>query len=163
MTPTLATVHLVCGFLGVGKTTFAVTLAQELGAVRFSVDELYLRLFAEGPTYDLDQRALDRLFAALEDLWPQVARAGPDVVLDFGFWSRALRDHVRQHAQSLGLAWRLHWVRCPDEVALRRCLKRNGSPGAFLISEEGYWELKTRFECPAADEVFEIVETAQNR
>ena len=52
----MATVHLVCGFLGVGKTTFAVALASQLGAVRFSVDELYLKLFADGPTYELDQR-----------------------------------------------------------------------------------------------------------
>jgi predicted kinase len=66
--------------LGAGKTTFAAALARQLGAVRFSVDELYLKLFADGPTYELDQPSLDRLFLALEGLWPQVLQAGADVV-----------------------------------------------------------------------------------
>lgn len=154
-----ATVHLVCGFLGAGKTTFATALATQLGAVRLSVDELYLKLFADGPTYELDQAALDRLLGVLQELWPQVARSGADVVLDFGFWRRALRDEVRARASALGAPTRLYWVHCPDDVALARCLARNGQPGAFLISPEGYRELACRFEAPASDEPHEAIDT----
>jgi hypothetical protein len=57
----MTTVHLVCGFLGSGKTTFAEALAKREGAIRFSIDELYLRLFADGPTYDLNHGAHERL------------------------------------------------------------------------------------------------------
>jgi predicted kinase len=155
----VATVHLLCGFLGAGKTTFATTLAARVRGVRFSVDELYLRLFATGPTYDLDRAALERLFRVLDELWPQVVGAGVDVVLDFGFWRRAERDAVRERARAAGADTVLHWLCCSDEVAVARCLARNGSPGAFLISEEGYWELKSRFEPPGPDERCALVET----
>jgi predicted kinase len=148
----MPTVHLVCGFLGAGKTTFAKRLASERRAVRFSVDELYLRLFARGPTYELDQAALDRLLDTLNTLWPDIAAQGIDIILDFGFWRRALRDQVRALARAVPAETRLYWLECADEVALARCLARNGEDGAFLISEAGYHELKPRFEAPAAEE-----------
>jgi len=96
---------------------------------------------------------------ALNELWPQVALAGVDVVLDFGFWSLAQRDAIRQRAQAVGARTRLYWLRCPDEVALARCLQRNGTRGAFLISAQGFGELKARFEPPEAAESCEIIET----
>jgi predicted kinase len=156
----MATVHLVCGFLGAGKTTFSKALTEQKSAVRFSLDELYLRLFADEPTYELDAKAMERLLAALNDIWPQVAKAGIDVVLDFGFWHRALRDDVRERAHSIGAATHLYWLRCPDKVAIARCLQRNGTPGAFLISAQGFQELKARFEPPGSDELSEIVDSA---
>jgi predicted kinase len=152
----MASVHLICGFLGSGKTTFAKALAKA-GAVRFSVDELYLRLFADGPTYELDARAMERLLNTLHDLWPQVAQAGSDVVLDFGFWNRSLRDEVRARCRAVGATAQLYWLRCPDEVAIARCLERNGQPDSFLISEQGFNELKCRFDAPAADEPCEVI------
>jgi predicted kinase len=156
----MASVHMVCGFLGAGKTTFAKAVAQRNGAVRLSVDELYLRLFADGPTYELDERALQRLFEVLHDIWPAIVRAGTDVVLDFGFWRRELRDQVRAVARASGAATRLYWLQCPSETALARCLARNGTPGAFLISEHGFHELRARFESPGADESAELIDTS---
>jgi predicted kinase len=153
-------VHLVSGFLGSGKTTFSKALAAREGAIRFSVDELYLQLFSDGPTAELDQRALDRLLSVLNDLWPQVVAAGTSVVLDLGFWRRSLRDEVRQRAKEKGAVCQLYWLRCSDEVALARCLSRNGDPGSFLISAEGFAELKPRFQLPGADEAYEVVDTS---
>lgn len=153
----MATVHLVCGFLGAGKTTFSKALTEQKSAVRFSVDELYLQLFADEPTHEMDAKAFERLLVALNGIWPQVAKAGVDVVLDFGFWHRALRDDVRERAHLVGAATRLYWLRVPDEVALARCLRRNGTPGAFLISAQGFQELKASFEPPGSDELSEMV------
>jgi predicted kinase len=145
--------------LGAGKTTFATQLAAERSGIRFSVDEIYLRLFANGPTYELDTRALERLLGVLNELWPPVAAAGVDVILDFGFWRRALRDEVRGLARNAGAQAMLYSLQCADAVAVQRCLRRNGTAGAFLISEEGYAALKLRFEAPGEDEPAVLVDT----
>jgi adenylate kinase family enzyme len=39
--------HLVCGSTGAGKTTYSLALAQRLNAVRFSIDEWMVGLFAK--------------------------------------------------------------------------------------------------------------------
>lgn len=159
MLSSVATVHLICGFLGTGKTTFSRPLAEQKSAVRFSVDELYLQLFTDEPTRELDAQALERLLLMLSGVWPQIVQAGVDVVLDFGFWRRAFRDDVRARASLIGAETRLYWLQCPDDVALARCLQRNGLPGAFLITAQDYRELKAGFEPPTSDEVYETVDS----
>ena len=155
----MATVHLICGFLGTGKTPFSRPLAEQKSAVRFSVDELYLQLFTDEPTRELDAQAFERLLLMLSGVWPQIVQAGVDVVLDFGFWRRAFRDDVRARASLVGAETRLYWLQCPDDVALARWLQRNGLPGAFLITAQDYRELKAGFEPPTSDEVYETVDS----
>jgi predicted kinase len=153
----MATAHLIHGFLGSGKTTFANKLARELSALRLSVDEWYLALYADGPTYEYDVARGERVLRVLNSLWPELVVRGLDVVLDFGFWRRALRDDVRALAAAAGANTRLYALACPHDVALARCLARNGSTGAFLISAEGYEQLKARFEPLGTDEAREVV------
>jgi predicted kinase len=148
----MATAHLVHGFLGSGKTTFSKELAERTGALRLSVDEWYLRLFATEPTHDYDRQHGKRLLDLLNDFWPPLVARGVDVVLDFGFWRRSLRDEVRERAAALGVSTRLYRLDCPDEEALRRCLARNGTPGTFLISQDGFHALKSEFEPLGPDE-----------
>jgi hypothetical protein len=54
----------------------------------------------------------------------------------------------------------LNASKSPDDIALARCRLRNGQPGAFIISESGFWELKARFDPPAPDETPEIVQSS---
>lgn len=154
----MATVHLICGFLGAGKTTFSQRLAEQKSAVRFSLDELYLQLYTDEPTRHLDPEAFDRLLRTVNGLWPQLVRAGVDVVLDFGFWRRAFRDDIRERVRLAGAESRLYWLPCPDDIALARCLQRNGTPGNFIITAQDFHDLKANFEPPASDEVSEIID-----
>jgi predicted kinase len=153
----MVTAHLVHGFLGSGKTTFSKELAERTGALRLSVDEWYLRLFATEPTYEYDRQHGMRLLDLLNDFWPALVARGVDVVLDFGFWRRSLRDEVRGRAAELGISTRLYQLDCPDEEALRRCLARNGTLGTFLISRDGFDALKREFEPLGPDELCEVV------
>lgn len=157
----MATAHLVCGYLGAGKTTFARPLADRVGAVRISLDEWYLGLFSPGgPTSHLDVEALNRLWRVLDDHWPVLLRRNLDVVLDFGFWTRARRDSARQIAESVGATPAVYWVRCPDEVALARCLARDPeSTTSFIIDPEAFLALQSKFEPLAPEEQYQVVET----
>ncbi len=148
----MPSVYLICGFLGVGKTTFSRELADRDSAIRFSLDEIYLELFADGPTHELDLVKMNRVSAVVEKLWTSAVGAGASVVLDLGFWSKMDRDRTRALASSLGAPTRLYWLLCPDDIALQRCINRNGSPGSFLVSPEGFGEMKSRFEPPGDEE-----------
>ena len=111
----VATVHLVHGYLGVGKTWFARRTERETGGIRFSPDEWYMRLFVgDESTHHLDEVLWRRLMALIDDLWPAVAAAGVDVVLDFGFWTRAARDRARALAISAGAEAVLYQVVCDE-------------------------------------------------
>ncbi len=45
----IPTAHLIVGFIGSGKTTFAKKLEQEIGALRFTKDEWFIRVFGNDP------------------------------------------------------------------------------------------------------------------
>src|SRR5262245_21158636 len=92
--PSMATptAHLIHGYLGAGKTTFAKRLAAETGAVRYSPDELMVARHGHDPPERHFRSYLAAIGAEIEAAWPQTLASGRDVVLDFGFWTRARRD-----------------------------------------------------------------------
>ena len=157
----MVTAHLVYGYLGAGKTTLARELAARHHAALISIDEWYLRLFTDAtPTPHLDAEKWQRLADLLHEHWPQILRAGADVVLDLGLWSRADRDRARAAATEAGAECVLYWVRTDDETALARCLARNSEPGAsFIVDEAAYAQMRVRYDEPDADEAVEIITT----
>src|SRR5690348_12062790 len=90
------------GLPGAGKTTRAREIEAECAALRLTPDEWILALYAA----DLDRPARDAVRDPVEALqWRLAERAlalGCNVVLDFGFWSRAERAEYRARAEALG-------------------------------------------------------------
>lgn len=153
-------VHLIHGYLGAGKTTFAKKLAEEVNGVRFNSDEWMVRLYGEDPPADQFAGRLERVFALIDEQWVRVVRCGVDVVLDNGFWTRASRDAARQRAAAAGATCRLYALQCSEETARARCRRRNAAlQGSLHIADNTFDVLKSRFEPLQPDEPHLLIRT----
>jgi predicted kinase len=149
----MSTAHLIHGYLGAGKTTFARHLEGELGAVRFSHDEWMARLYGEDPPAELFADYHQNVWDVMQGTWTRCLTLGLDVVLDLGFWRRAERNSVRSLVSALGASHRLYELGCPEAEAWRRVEARNANlQGSLLITRPTFEFLKTRFEPLADDE-----------
>lgn len=150
------TAHLLHGFIGSGKTIFARKLEREHGAVRFTHDEWMVRLYGWNPP----EEHYAEYFIRVENLiWEEATlavRAGSDVILDFGFWTRASRDAGRSHVDDIGAVARFYSVSCPQRIMRARALERSKSPAvdSLWIDAPGYDKLMARFEPMQDDEEF---------
>ena len=104
----------MCGPAGSGKSTVARQLEQQ-GMIRLSFDqEARSRGITTMPLPDDVHRDIEHVLRArLADL----VRAGSDVVLDFSFWSRHMRNEYRQFLGPFGVVpetvyWRPIGPRC---------------------------------------------------
>lgn len=82
---------LLHGFLGVGKTTLARRLEVEYRAMRFTHDEWMYRLYGDDPPAAQFPQYAARVSVTMSAIWTRCLELGTNVVLDFGFWSKAER------------------------------------------------------------------------
>ncbi|MBR6747557.1 MAG: ATP-binding protein [Clostridia bacterium] len=147
----------VCGRICSGKTTYAKRLQAETGAVLLSSDELMTELFdhREGEYHDMLAAAAHRY---LHRTAVQIVHAGCDVILDWGFWRKDVREQVREYYASQGIQLQWHYVDTPDEEWKRNIAERNqkvqtGSSRDYFVDEGLLAKLLSRFEAPSRDEI----------
>lgn len=146
----MATLFLMVGLPGAGKTTLAKRLESERPALRLTPDEWMGALGFDG----FDEAARARV-EALQ--WQVAARAlafGLDVVLDFGFWSRSERDDFRRRARAVGAACEVRYLDVARPELRARLAERNVTrPPSTYVVDEGLMEaFAAQFEPPTADE-----------
>jgi predicted kinase len=149
----MATAHLIYGYLGSGKTTFAKQLERNLPGIRFNCDEWVTALSDEVPPVRLVQKHQDVISAMVKQYWPRCLELGIDVILDDGFWRRESRDEARAKAASVGADCKLYYLNCPLELAWKRVEKRNNDlDGSFFFNRLGFETLRQHFEPLGPDE-----------
>jgi predicted kinase len=152
MTPTL---RLLCGLPGSGKTTRAKELEAAGQGVLLNADEWVCQLYPD----DAEAAARDDRKGLVEQVqWELVERlltSGISVILDWGVWMRAERDHYRKRARDLGASVQTVFVDAPIEILHKRVAQRNLDlpPGTFSISVEELDEWAALFEPPTHDEL----------
>ena len=119
-----ATLFLMVGLPGSGKTTRAKELERETGAIRFTPDEWHLFLFGDD-FHDPREHALhdqrhDRVEQLMWSLGKRLLAQGVSVILDFGFWAREQREEKFQEARALGADFQICYVHAPLEELCRR-------------------------------------------
>jgi len=146
-----ASLLLMVGLPGAGKTTRAMELAAERPALRLSPDDWMIQLFGESTAGDRRDVLEGRLIlVALETL-----RLGTDVVLDFGFWSRDERSALRWLAASAGATCQVVYLPVDKDVQRARIARRQATAPhtTFPMSEAEMDGWREMFEVPDAGEL----------
>ena len=91
-----ATLFLMVGLPGSGKTTRAKELERETGAIRFTPDEWHLFLFGDDfhdpQEHELHNQRHDKVEALMWQVGKRLLAQGVSVILDFGFWAKEQRE-----------------------------------------------------------------------
>src|SRR4051812_43187644 len=95
-------VYLICGFIGAGKTTFAKTLEERIGAVRITKDEWSIKLIGNDPTVDGYAEWDTKIIELSRSIAFQLVEKGIDVIIDEGFWEKAQRTKLRNRIEAIG-------------------------------------------------------------
>jgi predicted kinase len=146
-----ATMLLMVGVAGAGKTTRAKELAAVHRALRLTPDEWMIPLFgqplADGKRFVLEGRLISVALQAL--------RLGLSVVLDYGLWGRDERSALRWLAQSAGAACQVVYLPVDRDVQLARIAHRQATTPeqTFPMSEADVDQWRQQVQVPDAAEL----------
>jgi predicted kinase/streptomycin 6-kinase len=149
--PGPATLLLMVGLPGAGKTTRAQELAAANRALRLTPDEWMISLF-DGSQPDGKRDLLEGRLIALA---LQTLRLGTDVVLDFGLWSRDERSALRWLGTSAGASCRVIYLPVDTDVQRARIAHRQATAPhtTFPMTDADIDKWRMRFQAPDAAEL----------
>jgi predicted kinase len=149
--PCAATMLLMVGLPGAGKTTRAKELAAARRALRLTPDHWMIPLFGDsmagGKRFALEGRLISVALQAL--------RLGTSVVLDFGLWGRDERSALRWLARSAGASCQVVYLPVEKDVQLARIGHRQATAPheTFPMSEADVDQWREQFQVPDAAEL----------
>jgi predicted kinase len=141
----------VTGLPGSGKTTLATVLAGSMPACRMCPDDW---MMASG--IDLwDESARARIEAFQLTLSLDLLRAGNNVVIEWGVWTREERDALRDAARSIGASVELRYVSADTDKLWRRIVDRDleGRWGSRSVRRQELDEWVGIYQPPTDDEL----------
>jgi predicted kinase len=153
-------VILVCGPVGVGKTTYSIALAKEINAIRFSIDPWMQTLFAK------DMRSLDyawiseRVERCHQQIWEvaeQILKLNGNVILDLGFTRRKYRDRFKELSKRVNVDAEIHYLQAAIAIRKQRVKQRNADKNpslySFEITDFMFDFMEGKFEPPVVSEL----------
>lgn len=152
----MAAIYLICGFMGFGKTTYAKKLAQDLPAVRYTHDEIMLKLYGRTPDDFSKKYKIVDTFIRQET--SNCIKNGTNVILDYGFWSKTTRQEYYLWAKSLTPDVYFHALLCDIEKAKKRVLRRTKeNPDELFIDENFFNSCLLQYEPVTNEENLPVI------
>ena len=149
--PCAATMFLMVGLPGAGKTTRAKELAAVHRALRLTPDHWMIPLFGDsmagGQRWVLEGRLISIALQAL--------RLGTSVVLDYGLWGRDERWALRWLGRSAGAACQVVYLPVDKDVQLARIAHRQETAPhqTFPMTEADVDAWRQQFQVPDTAEL----------
>ncbi len=155
-----ATLHVIFGPSGAGKTTYANAFARRENAVAFILDEWMAQLFAPDMPQPLEfEWMVERVARCEAQIWSVAAgtlATGTSVIFDIGLMRRADRARVREIAEAAGLPLQFHFVTAQAEARRARVAQRNvirGENFAIEVTPDMFDFIEGVFEPPEPAEL----------
>ncbi len=161
---TMATIHLVEGPVGAGKSTFVAELRSLHTAAGFILDAWFVRLYSpDRPAANLMEWYAARKARCMAQIWItacEVLDTGRDVVLELGLVERASRESFYAQVREAGYDLAVYLLDAPRDVRRDRVRQRNREkgptfsmdvPDAFFELASDHWEPMDQTECEIYD------------
>lgn len=153
-------VILVCGPVGAGKTTYAIALAKEIDAIRFSIDLWMQTLFAkdmQSLDYAWILERVDRCHQQIWEVAEQILQLKGKVILDLGFTTQKHLDRFKALSKAVGVEAEIHYLQAAIAVRKQRVKQRNADKDpslySFEITDFMFDFMEGKFEPPADAEL----------
>ncbi len=154
----MSKVILICGKIASGKTYYANMIKEKENAIILSTDEVTYDLIdnEQGEFYD---QFCVRVNKYLNKKAVEIVKAGCNVILDWGFWTKENRKKETEYFKSKGIDIEWHYVDIDDDTWNKNIDERNkkmesGQGGCdFYVNEGLKNKVISLFEEPSKDEI----------
>ena len=143
----MATIHLVEGPVGAGKSTFAARLSATHAAPRLILDEWMVTLFRpDRPDDGFMEWYADRKRRCIEQIWNtacDLVDTGTNVILELGLIRKQDREDFYARVDAVGYPLKVYVLDVPVEVRRQGVRRRNEAK-------------RGTFKMEVSDEVFDL-------
>lgn len=151
-----ATLYIIQGFIGAGKSTFSRKLAKETGAIHFNPDEWVKDLFSQDEYMSEWNKCFEFTTHNLWEKTKECLKENKDVIFDMGFWLKKDRDFAREIAKECNADLKHYYLYVPDDILKQRIISDRPTHWAKMHLEN-FEKNKALFEEPSEDENVVIV------
>lgn len=164
-------IHLICGPIGAGKTTYAKELAKANNAILFCEDEWLSKLFVpDAPEGLLDEPmqivgawATEKYQRCRSQIWlisQQLLRQNVNLIFDGAAANKQQRDLIRKKALDNNVGFQLHYVTSAPNTRKERIIERNEMQGetySLEVTPDMFVHTENFFEPPQGEELKGII------
>ena len=148
----------ICGKICSGKSYYAKQIKEKENAVILSTDEVTFDLIdnEQGEFYNA---FAERVNKYLMKKAAQIVKAGCNVILDWGFWTKAERQEMTKYFNQFDIDVEWHYIdieqsRWQQLIEERNRKVKNGNGGSdFYVDDRLINKLLSMFEEPTSDEI----------